>query len=66
VIAWWWAPFTFVAGCLVTFVFCAHLNQSIIRESIGVREENERLHRRIQLIGERKLDGTQDYKQGER
>lgn len=64
-IAWWWLPVAVLAASVLVFVFFAHVNRSVIQESVLIREENERLHRRIQLIGERRLDGA-EHGQGER
>lgn len=57
-ISWWWLFPAFLFGCIVTFRMFSNLKAHVIHENTKLMEENERLHRRIQLIGERKLDGT--------
>jgi hypothetical protein len=58
VIFWGWLSAAFLFGCIITFWFFSILHQRVIRENLQLTAENERLRQRIQLIGERKLDGT--------
>ena len=65
-IAWWWLVIAVALGAFLGMALFAWAHKGAIQEMIEMRLENERLHRRIQLIGERRLDGTIHDSQGER
>jgi hypothetical protein len=57
-VSWWWIPLTAGITGFLGFFYAAWLNRALLDENVAAQAEIERLLRRIQLIGERKLDGT--------